>query len=178
MTEVGPYKLPEGIVVWPMIYALQNSINNWDDPEDFNPVSYCFFCLIFLFGCWQQGGCDAPAEWRLFGWCNSITNMPNCRFGAYKGSGWGTRWGSLACLLGIAVCSMRWQSAASVVSTRSSSISLQNLQVARVMDLLRRTTEAAAAPGVLGCCGGWGGGGGEFPTVAHNVSAAAVAQIS
>lgn len=39
VTEIGPYKVPEGIVVWPMIYALQNSINNWEDPEDFNPVS-------------------------------------------------------------------------------------------------------------------------------------------
>lgn len=38
MTEIGPYKVPEGIVVWPMIYALQNSLHNWDDPEDFNPV--------------------------------------------------------------------------------------------------------------------------------------------
>lgn len=40
VTEIGPYKVPEGIVVWPMIYALQNSINNWEDPEDFNPVSH------------------------------------------------------------------------------------------------------------------------------------------
>jgi hypothetical protein len=39
VTEMGPYKVPEGIVVWPMIYALQNSLHNWDDPEDFNPVS-------------------------------------------------------------------------------------------------------------------------------------------
>lgn len=41
VTEIGPYRVPEGIVVWPMIYALQNSINNWEDPEDFNPVSHC-----------------------------------------------------------------------------------------------------------------------------------------
>lgn len=27
-------------MVWPMIYALQNSIHNWEDPEDFNPVSH------------------------------------------------------------------------------------------------------------------------------------------
>lgn len=40
VTEIGPYKVPEGIVVWPMIYALQNSIHNWEDPEDFNPVSH------------------------------------------------------------------------------------------------------------------------------------------
>ena len=39
VTEIGPYKVPEGIVVWPMIYALQNSISNWDDPQEFNPVS-------------------------------------------------------------------------------------------------------------------------------------------
>lgn len=44
VTEIGPYKVPEGIVVWPMIYALQNSINNWEDPEDFNPVSDSLAC--------------------------------------------------------------------------------------------------------------------------------------
>eukprot|EP00878_Enallax_costatus_P000623 GHUV01000725.1.p1 GENE.GHUV01000725.1~~GHUV01000725.1.p1 ORF type:complete len:552 (+),score=175.13 GHUV01000725.1:213-1868(+) len=36
-TQVGPYKIPEGIVVWPMIYALQNSVQNWEDPDKFVP---------------------------------------------------------------------------------------------------------------------------------------------
>lgn len=37
-TQIGPYKVPEGIVVWPMIYALQNSTHNWEEPEKFKPV--------------------------------------------------------------------------------------------------------------------------------------------
>lgn len=36
-TQIGPYKVPEGIVVWPMIYALQNSTHNWEEPEKFKP---------------------------------------------------------------------------------------------------------------------------------------------
>jgi cytochrome P450 len=38
-TCIGPYKVPEGIVVWPMIYGLQNSTHNWDNPHLFQPVS-------------------------------------------------------------------------------------------------------------------------------------------
>jgi cytochrome P450 len=38
-TQIGPYKVPEGIVVWPMIYALQNSTHNWEEPQKFKPVS-------------------------------------------------------------------------------------------------------------------------------------------
>jgi cytochrome P450 len=38
-TRIGPYKVPEGIVVWPMIYGLQNSTHNWDNPHLFQPVS-------------------------------------------------------------------------------------------------------------------------------------------
>ena len=37
-TYIGPFKVPEGIVVWPMIYALQNSNHNWEQPEEFKPV--------------------------------------------------------------------------------------------------------------------------------------------
>eukprot|EP00879_Flechtneria_rotunda_P012489 GHRR01013041.1.p1 GENE.GHRR01013041.1~~GHRR01013041.1.p1 ORF type:complete len:174 (+),score=67.23 GHRR01013041.1:447-968(+) len=36
-TEIGQYKVPEGIVVWAMIYALQNSVHNWEQPEQFMP---------------------------------------------------------------------------------------------------------------------------------------------
>jgi hypothetical protein len=44
-TQIGPYKVPEGIVVWPMIYALQNSTHNWEEPEKFKPVSSCYFLI-------------------------------------------------------------------------------------------------------------------------------------
>jgi hypothetical protein len=44
-TQIGPYKVPEGIVVWPMIYALQNSTHNWEEPEKFKPVSKCWILI-------------------------------------------------------------------------------------------------------------------------------------
>jgi hypothetical protein len=38
-THIGPYRVPAGIVVWPMIYALQNARHNgWDAPSEFRPV--------------------------------------------------------------------------------------------------------------------------------------------
>lgn len=37
VTQIGPYKVPQGIVVWPMIYALQNSTHNWEEPHLFKP---------------------------------------------------------------------------------------------------------------------------------------------
>jgi cytochrome P450 len=37
-TSIGPYKVPAGIVVWPMIYALQNAAHNWERPGEFRPV--------------------------------------------------------------------------------------------------------------------------------------------
>jgi hypothetical protein len=40
-----------------MIYALQNSINNWDDPEDFKPVSDA------------RSGHVWPTEADVDGWC-------------------------------------------------------------------------------------------------------------
>lgn len=38
MTQIGPYKVPQGVVVWPMIYALQNAAHNWERPDEFLPV--------------------------------------------------------------------------------------------------------------------------------------------
>ena len=35
--DVGPYKVPTGTIVWPMQYALHNSIHNWDQPMEFRP---------------------------------------------------------------------------------------------------------------------------------------------
>lgn len=60
VTDIGPYKVPEGIVVWPMIYALQNSINNWEDPEDFNPVSHHTIQAMSLKRCHSQN-----SNWRM-----------------------------------------------------------------------------------------------------------------
>ena len=36
--ELAPTQIPAGIVVWPMIYALQDSTHNWKDPHTFKPV--------------------------------------------------------------------------------------------------------------------------------------------
>jgi cytochrome P450 len=35
--KVGPYKLPPGVIVWPMLYALHNTHHNWEDPGVFKP---------------------------------------------------------------------------------------------------------------------------------------------
>lgn len=37
-TRVGEYLVPPGVVVWPMIYALQNAAHNWEDAAAFKPV--------------------------------------------------------------------------------------------------------------------------------------------
>ncbi|GLC33832.1 hypothetical protein PLESTB_000509600 [Pleodorina starrii] len=36
-TRVGDYVIPPGVIVWPMLYALHNSVHNWDRPEEFRP---------------------------------------------------------------------------------------------------------------------------------------------
>jgi hypothetical protein len=37
-TQVGPYKVPAGVIVWPMVYAINNSTHNWEEPQLFKPV--------------------------------------------------------------------------------------------------------------------------------------------
>jgi hypothetical protein len=36
-TKVGPYTVPVGAIVWPMLYALHNAQHNWEHPEKFCP---------------------------------------------------------------------------------------------------------------------------------------------
>lgn len=31
--------VPRGVIVWPCLYALHNSVHNWDLPHEFRPVS-------------------------------------------------------------------------------------------------------------------------------------------
>jgi cytochrome P450 len=38
-TKIGPYTVPKGTLIWPLIYAMQNSIHNWDKAAEFIPVS-------------------------------------------------------------------------------------------------------------------------------------------
>lgn len=78
MTEIGPYKVPEGIVVWPMIYALQNSLHNWDDPEDFNPVR----TVLPVYRGHSWGGGKTRQEYcrhtGFSGWCLSGRSKSAC----------------------------------------------------------------------------------------------------
>jgi cytochrome P450 len=34
---VGPYTIPAGTIVGTPLFAIQNTIHNWDKPEEFNP---------------------------------------------------------------------------------------------------------------------------------------------
>ena len=36
-TKVGPYKIPAGTLVGTPLFAIQNTIHNWDEPEQFKP---------------------------------------------------------------------------------------------------------------------------------------------
>ncbi|KAG2497951.1 hypothetical protein HYH03_004213 [Edaphochlamys debaryana] len=36
-TRVGDYVIPPGVIVWPMLYALHNSVHNWQAPDQFQP---------------------------------------------------------------------------------------------------------------------------------------------
>eukprot|EP00198_Chlamydomonas_reinhardtii_P014061 XP_001703398.1 cytochrome P450 [Chlamydomonas reinhardtii] len=36
-TRVGDFVIPPGVIVWPMLYALHNSVHNWDQPDVFKP---------------------------------------------------------------------------------------------------------------------------------------------
>jgi hypothetical protein len=72
VTDIGPYKVPEGIVVWPMIYALQNSINNWEDPEDFNPVSGHTFQILSCWGFEMMHAGPLPMAPLVTGLCTCI----------------------------------------------------------------------------------------------------------
>lgn len=54
-TKIGPYKVPEGVMVWPVIYAIQNSTLNWDDPHLFKPERWLEPGAAFV----ASGGKDA-----------------------------------------------------------------------------------------------------------------------
>ncbi len=54
-TKIGPYTVPKGTLIWPVIYGIQNSINNWDSPREFIPVR------IFTLGAIGESRCrSAP----------------------------------------------------------------------------------------------------------------------
>jgi cytochrome P450 len=37
MTKIGPYTVPSGTIVATPLFAIQNTLHNWDKPEDFRP---------------------------------------------------------------------------------------------------------------------------------------------
>eukprot|EP00877_Chromochloris_zofingiensis_P012409 jgi/Chrzof1/7421/Cz02g23030.t1 len=55
VTQIGPYKIPEGIVVWPMIYAVQNSVNNWEKPHLFKPERWLDKDVAYVEGTRVEG---------------------------------------------------------------------------------------------------------------------------
>jgi hypothetical protein len=75
VTDIGPYKVPEGIVVWPMIYALQNSMNNWEDPEDFNPVSHHTFRTLSFLESNMHATHDTSADDTSRGWLVHLQDL-------------------------------------------------------------------------------------------------------
>jgi len=44
-TQIGPYVVPKGTLIWPLIYAIQNSVHNWDRVTEFIPVRAGGLCL-------------------------------------------------------------------------------------------------------------------------------------
>lgn len=43
--EVGGFTIPQGVIVWPMLYALHNADHNWDAPQAFKPERWV--CLVY-----------------------------------------------------------------------------------------------------------------------------------
>lgn len=72
-TQVGQYKIPEGIVVWPMIYALQNSVQNWEEPEKFKPERW-----LDNRECAYVAGEDGDSERRVRRFAPFSDGLKNC----------------------------------------------------------------------------------------------------